>query len=343
MRNLTRKLLSSACAVALAANGLSGAMAQDKKQERSSQGAEQRTFVFQNDGKTVTFQSVDGQEPRVRTGEPVSSIIQMSGGFGGSWVSAGGQAGGDGVFQFFSQEMSFDGRLVKDAPFSAETITESIQTLADGNRIVQRSEGRVYRDSQGRTRNERTFRLGGTTTERQTISIFDPVNNLNYSLDPATRTAMKMNSFIRVVPPGPPPTLRAIPEPDAAASATAGRKINVSGGVLQGSAIKRVQPPYPPLAKAARASGAVQVQIIVSEAGDVLEAAVISGHPLLRDAAEQAARQWQFKPTLLQDKAVKVSGILTFNFSLSDENSAPPPAEAFAYTAQAGARMSAPP
>jgi protein TonB len=90
----------------------------------------------------------------------------------------------------------------------------------------------------------------------------------------------------------------------------------VSGGVLQGSAIKKIQPPYPPIAKAARASGAVQVQVTISEDGRVMDAAVVSGHPLLRDAALQAAKQWVFKPTELSGVPVKVQGVLTFNFTL---------------------------
>lgn len=97
----------------------------------------------------------------------------------------------------------------------------------------------------------------------------------------------------------------------------------VSGGVLQGSAIKKVQPPYPSVAKAARASGAVQVQILVSETGEVIEANAISGHPLLRDAAVEAARQWRFKPTELGNKAIKVQGVLTFNFTLAGEEPVP--------------------
>jgi len=48
----------------------------------------------------------------------------------------------------------------------------------------------------------------------------------------------------------------------------------------------------------------------------VIEAQVVSGHPLLRDAALQAARQWVFKPTELSGVAVKVQGVLTFNFTL---------------------------
>jgi len=112
-------------------------------------------------------------------------------------------------------------------------------------------------------------------------------------------------------PPPPPP-----PPPPTPAPTAPPKKITVSGGVLQGSAIKKIQPPYPPIAKAARAAGAVQVQVTISEEGRVIEAAVISGHPLLRDAALQAARQWMFRPTELSGVPVKVQGILTFNFTL---------------------------
>src|SRR5262245_24535912 len=77
-------------------------------------------------------------------------------------------------------------------------------------------------------------------------------------------------------PPPPPPPPPPTPTPTAAPP----KKINVSGGVLQGSAINKVQPPYPPIAKAARAAGAVQIQVTISEEGRVIEATVISGHPL---------------------------------------------------------------
>jgi periplasmic protein TonB len=113
-------------------------------------------------------------------------------------------------------------------------------------------------------------------------------------------------------PPPPPPPPPPTPTPAAAPP----KKITVSGGVLQGSAIKKIQPPYPPIAKAARASGAVTVQVTISEEGRVIEAVVTGGHPLLRDAALQAARQWMFRPTELSGVPVKVQGILTFNFTL---------------------------
>src|SRR5436853_6255038 len=92
--------------------------------------------------------------------------------------------------------------------------------------------------------------------------------------------------------------------------------IRKSGGVLQGSAMKRVEPVYPPLAKTARVSGTVVVEVTVDETGTVIAARSVSGHPLLKPAAETAARGWEFKPTLLQGTPVKVIGTITFNFQL---------------------------
>ena len=90
----------------------------------------------------------------------------------------------------------------------------------------------------------------------------------------------------------------------------------ISGGVLQGKAISKPQPTYPPIAKAARASGTVTVQIIVGEEGQVIAARSVSGHPLLQHAAVKAACQTRFSPTLLSGQPVKVSGTMTYNFVL---------------------------
>lgn len=117
-----------------------------------------------------------------------------------------------------------------------------------------------------------------------------------------------------VPPPPPPPAPKPTPEPTPKPEPP--KQVKVSGGVLQGSALNKVQPAYPAIAKAARAAGAVQVQVTISEAGQVMEAVVVSGHPLLRDAALQAAKQWKFRPTELSGVPVKVQGVLTFNFTL---------------------------
>lgn len=92
--------------------------------------------------------------------------------------------------------------------------------------------------------------------------------------------------------------------------------IRKSGGVLQGSATRRVEPTYPPLAKAALVSGSVVVEVTIDEEGAVISTRAISGHPLLKDAAVAAARGWRFSQTKLQEVPVKVIGTITFNFNL---------------------------
>jgi TonB family protein len=90
----------------------------------------------------------------------------------------------------------------------------------------------------------------------------------------------------------------------------------ISGGVLNAKAVSKPQPPYPPIAKAARASGTVTVRVTVDETGSVVSASAVSGHPLLQAAAVAAAKQAKFSPTLLAGKPVRVSGTLTYNFVL---------------------------
>ena len=89
----------------------------------------------------------------------------------------------------------------------------------------------------------------------------------------------------------------------------------ISGGVLNAKAIDFPQPAYPPAARAVRATGSVSVQVLIDEKGEVISAAAVSGHPLLRAAAVQAARQARFGPTKLSGQPVKMSGVLTYSFS----------------------------
>jgi TonB family protein len=92
------------------------------------------------------------------------------------------------------------------------------------------------------------------------------------------------------------------------------KRASISGGVLNGKAISLPKPPYPPIAKAAKASGTVVVQVLVDENGDVIEAHAVSGHPLLQAASVAAARAAKFSPTKLSGQLVKVSGVITYNF-----------------------------
>jgi TonB family protein len=84
--------------------------------------------------------------------------------------------------------------------------------------------------------------------------------------------------------------------------------------VLTGIATQRVEPPYPPLAIASHVTGDVVVEVTVSETGQVIASRVLSGHLLLRTAAEAAARRWRFTPTMLGGVPVKVVGTIAFSF-----------------------------
>jgi TonB family protein len=88
----------------------------------------------------------------------------------------------------------------------------------------------------------------------------------------------------------------------------------ISGGVVNGKALSLGKPAYPAAARAVNAEGAVNVQIEIDEEGNVVSANAVSGHPLLREAAREAALQSKFKPTLLSGQAVKVTGVLVYNF-----------------------------
>jgi hypothetical protein len=101
---------------------------------------------------------------------------------------------------FFATE-SFGGKTVKNAPYSAEAVTETIQTLSDGNRIINRISSMLYRDSDGRTRREQSlkglglFATGAGEEPFKTIFINDPVAGVTYALDSRSHTAHKSVPF----------------------------------------------------------------------------------------------------------------------------------------------------
>jgi TonB family protein len=359
--------------------------------------------------------------------------------------------------------MSFGGKVIKGVPYSAQAVTESIQVLSDGNRIVNKSTAAIYRDSEGRTRREQTIRAVGAFANAgeapQVIFINDPVAGTSYTLDPRTHTARKMPPMnfkfqTRVQAPGeakagavvegPPPPERleaagiemqraelgrgvmgikaapdqnfvwgwrknvAVPEnlgkqniegveaegirttvtipageignerpleivnerwyspelqtvimtrqSDPRFGETTYRLTNidrsepasslfevpsdytlksigverfdtatgtstfyrsagdVSGGLLNGKAISLPLPAYPPTARAANAAGNVLVHVTIDEAGNVIAAKAMSGHPLLQSAAVAAAKNAKFNPTKVAGQAAKVQGVLVYTF-----------------------------
>lgn len=111
-------------------------------------------------------------------------------------------------------------------------------------------------------------------------------------------------SSSQVEPPSP-------PTPKAGNSIVNPSIRRVASNVLEANAIKRVEPDFSDVQ--AHIKGQVHIAITVDENGKVEKAEVVSTHPLLREAALQAARQWEFKPTLLNNRPIKVQGLLVFN------------------------------
>jgi len=88
------------------------------------------------------------------------------------------------------------GKLVTGAPFSGVAVTESTQTLADGNHITHKTQSNVFRDSQGRVRKEITFSgfgpMAASGEPKSFVVISDPVAKSNFVLHPDTKVAEQM-------------------------------------------------------------------------------------------------------------------------------------------------------
>jgi protein TonB len=95
------------------------------------------------------------------------------------------------------------------------------------------------------------------------------------------------------------------------------QRVRVSQGVSQGLLIKKVQPPYPPLARQARIQGQVVLQAEISKDGSIQNLRLISGHPMLAPSAIEAVKQWRYKPYYLNGEPVEVETQITVIFSLS--------------------------
>ena len=108
-----------------------------------------------------------------------------------------------------------------------------------------------------------------------------------------------------------PPPIIEKPEPKAE------KKIDkiVSLGVINGTAISLPKPIYPIAAKQMKAGGNVNVAVTIDKSGNVVAANAVSGHPLLRAVSEDAAKRAKFKPTLLSNQPVKVTGVIIYKFS----------------------------
>lgn len=111
---------------------------------------------------------------------------------------------------------------------------------------------------------------------------------------------------IGAAPPPPPPKAK-VPQ-----------RIRVGGQVESAKAIYRPMPAYPPLAKMARIQGVVRLEAVISKDGTIQDLKVMSGHPLLVQAALNAVKQWKYEPTLLNGVPVEVVTEIDVNFTLAE-------------------------
>jgi protein TonB len=89
--------------------------------------------------------------------------------------------------------------------------------------------------------------------------------------------------------------------------------------MMEGNLIYRVQPVYPPAARAARIQGAVVLKAIIGKDGAITNLRVQSGHPFLVKAALDAVSQWRYRPYVLNGETVEVETQVTINFILSGQ------------------------
>lgn len=108
-----------------------------------------------------------------------------------------------------------------------------------------------------------------------------------------------------------------IPPPPVLKKVEPKKEVIVSLGVVNGKAKSLPPPPYPPAAKIAGIAGSVSVQITIDFDGSVISSRAVSGHPLLKRAAEDAARRAKFSPTYLSNVPVKATGFIAYNFKKS--------------------------
>jgi protein TonB len=121
-----------------------------------------------------------------------------------------------------------------------------------------------------------------------------------------------IGGIIGSVPSAAPP-----PPPVKKETNTTPQRIRVGGNVQAANLIRKITPVYPPLAKQARIQGTVRFQAVIGKDGTIQNLQMVSGHPLLVEAARQAVSQWQYKPTLLNGEPVEVVTQIDVNFTLS--------------------------
>jgi len=97
-----------------------------------------------------------------------------------------------------------------------------------------------------------------------------------------------------------------------------GDPVRVSSGTVAGMALSQPNPVYPPVAKAAHVQGVVILRAVISKQGTIENLEVVSGPPMLRASANEAVKQWTYKPYILEGEPVEVETTINVNFTFGD-------------------------
>jgi len=192
----------------------------------------------------------------------------------------------------------------QNVPSEKPTVVEKIATMEETREPPKETKGEVLKAPPLKSSEANNYAIGakneGRADPNRTYS--DDAVGLGSTNGGGGKTEPDEPEVkVKTPTPTPKPTERPVPK-------------TISGGVVNGKATNLVKPPYPAAARAVRASGAVNVQVTIDESGSVISASAVSGHPLLRAAAEQAARSSRFSPTMLSGQPVKVTGVIVYNF-----------------------------
>ena len=253
-----------------------------------------------------------GEFPLVNEVSPVSALVSDGGAYVvtfDNWHSAGY---GDDVVVIYRS----DGALVRKfgledllTPGDVETLPRSVSSIWwGGEHYIDEAQGllvlRVVSDGKGAADKATYHEL---KIELATGRPLEPRRDL-FALrrilsGPSTGTEPEAAAGATPEPPV------CVPNPEGADGATP-----VPSTEFYARAKERPLPAYPPIAMAARVSGTIVVELLVSKSGDVLCARAVSGHALLRKAAVNAALKWQFDPGDSSGDAVKTLGTVAFTF-----------------------------
>ncbi len=96
------------------------------------------------------------------------------------------------------------------------------------------------------------------------------------------------------------------------------KTVSISSGVMAGNLLEKTMPQYPAIAKAARIQGVVVLQATISTTGLIENIRVVSGPPMLQQAAVDAVRSWRYKPYLLNGEPIEVETTINVVFNLGE-------------------------